>query len=222
MNKRNKVIDILKLIFVMIIFINHSNFYIQPGEKVNTIMHLGFLGVEFFFIISGYLMFYKADNINNTNLGESTLSFIFRKISIFLPYYIVAYIIGFGIAYINAFSLKIIFKDFITSFFAIMQLEMAGFKTYQVLEPTWYLSSMILSMLVLYPLALKFKRNYTLLIAPIIAIMCYGYLSLHIGKLATQSQVCAGGIYSGIFRGLGGISLGCLCYGMANKLKNMI
>lgn len=198
MNKRNKVIDILKLIFVFIIFINHSNTLIQPGEKISTIMHLGFLGVEFFFIVSGYLMLCKADNVDNANLGESTLSFIVRKISIFLPYYVIAWIIGFSISHINNFSLKVILKDFIMSFFAIMQLEMAGFKTYQVLGPTWYLSSMLLSMLLLYPLALKFKRNYTLLIAPIIAIICYGYLSVNIGKLATITQICAGG-YTVVF-----------------------
>lgn len=220
MDKRNQIVDILKLIFVFVIFINHLNSIAIPGEKINLIMHLGFLGVEFFFIVSGYLMFVKVDKSDCLNIGVETVQFIFRKISIFFPYYIIAYIIGFVVLHHSTENtLKMVIKDMILSFYSILQLQMAGFKSYQVLGPTWYLSSMVLCMMVLYPLALKYKKNFITLIAPVIAIVSYGYLSLNIGKLATINYICGGVVYSGILRGLGGISLGCICWGMAKKLK---
>ena len=63
MQSRNKMIDILKIVFVIAIFCCHLNSLSQPKEKVELFMHLGFLGVEFFFIVSGYFMFSKLDKI---------------------------------------------------------------------------------------------------------------------------------------------------------------
>ena len=57
----------------------------------------GRIGVEIFFIVSGYLMTKKA--LNNEegleNIGEETTSYIWRKFKAFFPYVIFPFIISF-------------------------------------------------------------------------------------------------------------------------------
>lgn len=59
MTKRNQIIDIAKLVFCIGILLNHTN-SLNGVNKSNIIMQYGFLGVEFFFVVSGFLMAKKS------------------------------------------------------------------------------------------------------------------------------------------------------------------
>lgn len=156
---RNKIIDLWKLIFVICIFIGHLNNVALVGEKNPIIMRLGFLGVEFFFIVSGFLMFKKIEFANNSSsLNRLTFEFLKRKIEIFFPCYCSVYILGFVVYHIGSeFDFNALIRHFIMSIPCIMQLNMVGMDGYQVLAPTWFLSAMLISMLFLFPL---YKKNF--------------------------------------------------------------
>lgn len=78
-NRRNGFIDLMKLIFCLGIVFNHLNSVSLPAESNTIIMRYGFLGVEFFFIVSGYLMTMKAFNEQQSiDIGNSTWKFLFR------------------------------------------------------------------------------------------------------------------------------------------------
>lgn len=220
MQSRNQMIDILKIVFVIAIFCCHLNSLSQPKEKVELVMHLGFLGVEFFFIVSGYFMFSKLDEIKEDDISNETIKFILRKISIFFPYYIFAYIIGFIVLhYQNKIQLNMLIKDLVMSIPSILQLQVSGIKCYQALTSTWYLSAMILSMCFLFPIAFKLKSIFSKITAPLIAVFIYGYLSLNIGNFATIAPINGGVVYTGLLRGIAGISLGCFCFETARYLR---
>ena len=220
MQSRNQMIDILKIIFVIAIFCCHLNSLSQPKEKVELFMHLGFLGVEFFFIVSGYFMFSKLDRIKEYDISNETIKFILHKISIFFPYYIFAYIIGFIVLhYQNKIQLNMLIKDLVMSIPSILQLQISGIKCYQALTSTWYLSAMILSMCFLFPIVFKLKSTFSKIIAPLIVVFIYGYLSLNIGNLATIDPINGGVVYTGLLRGIAGISLGCSCFEIAKYLR---
>ena len=69
--KRNGFIDIMKLVFCLGVILNHLN-TVSVSFQMNTIvMRYGFLGVEFFFIVSGYLMAKKANGVSLEHMRGS-------------------------------------------------------------------------------------------------------------------------------------------------------
>lgn len=186
-------------------------------------MHLGFLGVEFFFIVSGCLMANTIEKQQHTitDTSKATIDFIIRKINIFFPYYIFSYVIGFIILHVPNFSFHGVIKDVFMSIPNILQLQMAGFNGYQVLPSTWYLSAMLLSMAIIFPLALNLQNIFYKIIAPIVVVFIYGYFSFRVGNLAIISPVGGDIIQAGLLRGIAGISLGCICFKLAKKFSSL-
>lgn len=94
-----------------------------------------------------------------------------------------------------------------------------GYSGYNVNGPTWYISAMMLSMLILYPIACAKKRDFSTIIAPLIVIFLYGYIIRTHGNYSVIEPKEGGFIYYGLLRGLAGISLGCISYQFASKLS---
>ena len=194
----------------------------RAGEEVPLLMCYGFLGVEFFFILSGYLMAQSAAKERLLNVGVATARFIKRKYLTIFPYFIVAWMAGFVVLHSSsAISREIVFADFIKGVPDIMWLYISGIRCYQPIGPTWYLSAMILSMLIQYPLLLRYKESFLRIIAPLISIFCYGYIFCKVGNLAVIGPLEDGFVFCGLIRGLAGIALGCFCYDIAWQLSNM-
>lgn len=102
---------------------------------------------------------------------------------------------------------KQVLKDLIQSIPAFMHLGMAGFPMYQAIDPAWYISAMLLSMFILYPLLLLLRDKFTYIIAPLASIVIYGYLLFRVGNLATINPLEGSFVYTGLLRGIAGISL---------------
>ena len=77
MKNRNIMIDFARLLFCFGIIFLHMN-PIRIQSESSLIMCFGYLGVEFFFIVSGWLMAKKADSIDvsKENIGDATLKFL--------------------------------------------------------------------------------------------------------------------------------------------------
>lgn len=231
--RRNQTIDIARIVFAFMIVLNHLNTIISEYPATNLLItRYGFLGVEFFFIVSGYLMAKKGYKEINSGGGEfvplnaagrATPKFIIKKIGIIFPYYIVSFCFVFVISQIsNGAGAKKIFADLVLSIPEIMQLHMAGYVGYAEWTAAWYLSAMCLSMLILYPLLLRLGDYFTDVIAPVIAVFCYGHILLANNmKFAAIEPLQGDIVFAGMLRGLAGISLGCTCYKLSEKLSNI-
>lgn len=221
--RRNAWIDFIRILFSIGIFLTHLNSLSQPSENVDLIYCFGFLGVEFFFIISGYFMAASANKYTQSeseHVGKATMHFLWKKYNRVFPYYFVAWCIGFTVDHVvGIFSGKQVLKDLIQSIPAFMHLGIAGFPMYQAIDPAWYISAMLLSMFILYPLLLLLREKFTYIIAPLASIGIYGYLLLRVGNLATINPLDGGFVYTGLLRGIAGISLGCVCYEGARLLS---
>jgi len=220
--KRNQIIDIAKLVFCIGVLFNHTSALANGiDDGLPIFVQYGFLGVEFFFIVSGFLMAKKAFADVSDDIGKSTIHFIARKFSIIYPYFFVAWIIAFIVdIYTHSYSLQMICVHLLQSIPFHMQLSMSGIPVYNILGPTWYISAMLTCMFFIYPLVKKFKNIYVYVIAPILVVLSYGYLGQMVGCLATIEPINNGFIHTGLFRGIAGISLGCVCYGICENLKN--
>ena len=83
LKKRNGEIDVLRFVFSIFIVLYHFG----DVFKVD-IARFGFIGVEFFFVVSGVLMARTAKLKK-----EKYVTFISKKIKSFYPYYFVMHIL---------------------------------------------------------------------------------------------------------------------------------
>lgn len=203
--------------FSMMIVIFHAKVLATNGE--NPLFLYGAIGVEFFFITSGYLMTKKALSIKKdcSNIGEETFEYIWKKIKAFFPYVLIAFIISLLVKN-EYYSYKK--NKIINSVWALLFIDMGGIKRPYILEQTWYISAMLISMIILYPLIRRYKRNFIYIVSPLIVIILGGWLSYTYGDLRGPF-LWTGIVYKGILRAFFELALGAIVYEFVNKIKNV-
>ena len=94
---RNGAIDLLRLLFCFGIVIRHA-VYVLP-KNTSFILERGGLCVEFFFIVSGYLMVCSAAHYLNgpsvLSTGMATAKYIKRKVNSLMPNMLIAAVLSF-------------------------------------------------------------------------------------------------------------------------------
>ena len=225
--KRNTFIDCAKLVYAIPIMLVHSNYLAQGVYDWRTtpvIMPSGYVAVEFFFILSGFLMASTAAKYaeSKDKLGSEAASFVWTKVKIILPFYLVAWVLSFMVKHMSEqLSARMMLKNAVYSFFAFFRVDMGGFIGYDPIGSGWYISAMLMIMLLIYPL-LRCKRNvFVWSIAPLLTLFIYGYISQTRGNISAAS-VWIGLTYVGILRAIAGLSLGCTCHAITQKIKTVM
>ena len=85
--------------------------------------------------------------------------------------------------------------------------------------PTWYISSMLLNMLILYPLIRKLKDNFWLIAIPVFLFLG-GYFFQTYGTLSNLED-WNGIVLNGTLRGTYTLLAGCICYKIALGLRKI-
>lgn len=174
--------EFLRFIFALVILFHHA--YASNGS---VIMRGGYLGVEFFFILSGFFLA-KHCKENNTkalsldNLLIDNLIYLKRRIFAVYPYFIIASIISF-IFYINYLN----FQD--TDFFYFIRLclndlyfpQSFGIAIWSLTGVEWFISSFLTVIFILLPICSVFYKLYIYYFAPIFFIFIVGYISVSYG-----------------------------------------
>lgn len=216
--KHNGVISFWKFMFCLMIVVFHGKLFAKNME--GTVLIGGSIGTEFFFIVSGYLMTksaLKKKSDSDESLGKETFKYMWRKYKNFIPYTLVTGIIGLIIfnMYVDISPIKNI-----SSIFEILLIRMNGIRCLCVNIPTWYISSMLLCMLILYPLIRKYKESYIYIIAPLIVLFGVGYMIQNYGHLRGPGT-WMGLTFKGNLRALSELALGSIVYILAEKIKNI-
>lgn len=217
MKKRNSGIDFMRIVFVFIILIYHGR---QFTSTDNALFKGGAVFVEFFFIVSGYLMAsnaFKRGQVPSDKLGNESLSFIKHKLSGIYPTYAVAFAITFITKAIVSRFTK---TKFINMLYAIIPefllIQTAGYQDEGIISSGWYLSAMLLAMIVIYPLLRNKYSIFTNIIAPVIVIFGGGIMYRQFSTFTIVRQYY-GFIQAGFLRALIFISLGCICFEFNNR-----
>ena len=166
--KRNGELDFFKLLFCIVVISFHSGYFIQSE---NGYFKGGSIAVDFFFVVSGVMMARNAaQKAYEENLGIDTFEFIKKKILRFMPDIYVAWVIAFVVKHWHFVSWKQVVKDLFASIWELLFLTNTGIvgyspndASYLSNDATWYISAMILSMLLLWPLLRKYKENFSIL-----------------------------------------------------------
>lgn len=229
-SQRNGKIELLRFIFCMAVLLFHCEKYVLGEPSLEKGYHLslfchGSMGVEFFFLVSGFLM---AKSISKKirmqtelqeTLAKESLGFLKRKITSIFPMHVMTFILAF-IAYILANHMnymEVMGKavESIPSFFLI---QMSGINLCSPNHITWYISCMLIAMAVLYPLCRKYYEFFTHYLAPLIAVLILGACIATTGRITGVSEwtvVC----YKSVLRAVSEIALGTTGFEIAQYIS---
>lgn len=181
-NRRNGAIEFWRFIFAALIVMRHTMFLPSYLTGQYHWVNGQSIGVEFFFIVSGFLMARSALNYEG-NTGIATGKFILRKWLAILPAYLFAHLAS-ALLYLifQPDEFSGVFSD---SLFQVLMLQITGLVDINswLVESSWYLSAMLLAMLVLFPMLHAKRQLFLNVIVPCVTIyfmqekcLKYGYL----------------------------------------------
>lgn len=206
MKAQNHAINFLKLFFLAVIVLHHS------GIALPVTIYRGYIGVEFFFIVSGYFL-YKT---------------YIKKASMTLPVYAQKRFSKLYPHYLFSFAAMAIFynithteydKSFLAVSSEILMLQNTGiFTNGGINYPCWYLSVLMFASLLVY----GFFRISNKPVRIIFSIVCisatYSYIFATRLRLETFSTVSI--FYLPFWRGVAGILLGALACEIQKALSD--
>ena len=213
---RNGKVDLFKFIFSLVVIIYHFG---NAVKFDNELFNKGYIGVEFFFIVSGFLFAKSLAKIpyNKETLPTDSAKFMWRKYKSFLPYHFFTFICTFITATIisqwNISNIAFELANSIPDFFMI---QINGVSKMSLLGHEWYISAMLIAMFVLTPVVIKFRNIFLKYIAPALAFFILALLFHSYGNLNAVGAWI--GIFnSGFLRALAEISLGCVCFAVSES-----
>lgn len=211
---RNGKIEFLRFLFSIIIVLHHSRYVFGDA---NCLFLGGSFGVEFFFLVSGYLMMATLEKISarkesTHQLGQETLGFLWKKAKSLFPDLLIAWVIA--LLFTSYAKNMSVFKTAalaVDSFYEVTLLKMSGLPADTVNGVTWYVSSMLLCMAVLYPLIRKFPDMMKHIGLPLVVVLSLGYLAGEYGEPRNPTK-WIGFTTKGNLRALGELALGAISY----------
>ena len=180
--KRDGKIEFFRFIFCMAVILFHYDLLFPLNTEKFGLPFLtsGRLGVEFFFLLSGYFLAAYAYKINYSyeSLSRTTVLYTARKLSSIIPFHLFLFTLSFVVKSIIQSP-----KSFVDWFNWVLKSIPGFFLTIgtgvpeiAVLKDEWYISKMLLMCLILLPLLLRFRKTFARIVAPVIAIGLIGYM----------------------------------------------
>ena len=201
MQRKINSIEAFRFFFMMMICVWHY--------RSTDIMANGYIAVEFFFILSGVLLFFSVNKKNAIGTFDYTL----KKIMRFAPDCLIVIIY----AYLRHMILPVLFckKDLdLTWLLQILPeclfLQNIGIYTGGVNYPMWYVSVLLCGGALIYAIIRFNKKSAISIILPLTVLLGYTYIFNMDRRGRIDSFETYDGIYMPMLRGVCGMSLGVL------------
>ena len=222
--RRNGTIDLMRFVFCMEVILYH----IAKRVPLPTYGHFNFflngkIGVEFFFLVSGFLMAASASRAGSPSIAGGTGRFMLRKVMAIFPSHCIVFVLALGslllyLAKDVPGALKIIWNSMPSFFF----IQKTGIPVHRVIRPEWYIEAMLWMMLVIYPLILRFRESFTRIACPVLCVFLIGYMtyaSTHLG--GTERYLFGNTIPKVYVRAFAELCGGAFCFEVAQMLKRL-
>lgn len=211
---KNYQIEFWRYFFTCVICMLHFEAgYFTDGSQ--PVFKCGYLGVEFFFILSGFFLMKHLERQE-----ESAVKYTFKRIQRLYPNLVLAWVLLIcNIAVIKHYNFKDILREVKLHVWEYLLMNITGI-TWDILNgPTWYLSALIIAGYFVYWLA-KWNRNVFLgFIAPLTIVLVY-FWYIPMGEGLDYHLQMGRIFFAGIERAFGGLCIGCITYKLSEYLKN--
>lgn len=222
---RNGKIEFMRFVFCISIMLHHIGLTLasQAQESGGDIKFFtnGALGVEFFFVVSGYLMANSAFKTQNNGLalGKDTGRFMGRKLWGVFPWFFVTYMASFiGLVIIERYGVRSAADTFINALPNLFLIQKSGVFVKDIMGVSWYIGDMLLAMLIIYPFLKKRYDVVSRIAAPVISLLLVGYLCKVDGKL-TDIKAWMGFTNKTLLRAIAEILLGVFIFELIRHFK---
>lgn len=218
MSKNNSV-NFWRFVFTMSIVVFH---FADDYKQFNTYFHCNVgwrLAVEFFFVVSGFLLAYKCEN-SDLSAWEYTK----HRYKRFFPAYFLMTVV---MTIFWVIEQKMNFNDTcvyilnLSDDIVLMQGTALNYVNNN--GPAWYISSLIICGYFIFYLLRKHKETFSHFVAPLICLVAYSYINKDLGSLrgniANFSQTL--GISIAVIRGFGGMCAGVVSYELFKRIKKI-
>lgn len=207
--KRNAEIELFRFFSAVAVVLFHL--HICSG---------GLLAVDFFFILSGALMTRSVVFSKKAGQEVKLTPFLWKKLKSFYPELLAAVIIGMSAAFLKDDFSSYLHRCYYSLMNEVLLLRMTALSS----DPTmggcpqsWYLSSMMVGMVLVFPIVKYLRQPVVMLVA---GFLVSGYLVQRAGGLQESSYCDWYGItYSGNIRAVGDLLLGSASLYAAEYLK---
>ncbi|MCR4695156.1 MAG: acyltransferase family protein [Pseudobutyrivibrio sp.] len=220
----------LRFLFALAILFFHIHKRFAVGGNVsigNTgiyVFNHGYIGVEFFFLVSGYLLAagaYAKREIPTTLIGTENAKMMWKKVKNIFPYHLFAMIITIAV---NAYFLKETAKErfyyVLDSWASVLFLQVFGFDSTWVNKLTWYLDVWLMVTFIFYYFLRKHYDTFAKIVCPLLALFVLGFLAHQYGSLADIDEWSAL-FYKCFLRGMSEMALGCSAYSITRALNKV-
>lgn len=220
---RNGKIELLRFVFCLCVLFYHINNDMWDGEKmladgISFFSH-GRTGVEFFFLVSGFLTAKSAAKLsgvsNRPRIGTATYDFMLKKINgVFIPHIILCALM-FVLLVANE---KMTWNKLFEKLSSLLFLQTTGISDNYFLAVEWYLGAMLFALIIVYPLLVKNFDFTSKVVAPVGSSLLIGYLLSKYNQLPSSLEPDPFFTPSNL-RGLAVILLGIFCYVISEEIR---
>ena len=199
-------IDLLRVIFAIIIVVYHIH-------SINPYFSRGYLGVEFFFFVSGFLL------IRNYNANQSTTNLLFHMLKKLLPIILVVQMLTlcFDLCYFNydfQSGLHLFYCAIGDSFGLYLISPYSGFNL-----TMWFVSAYFISIMVMHVIIRKLGEDPAKIVSLLIGVIALGYVMATHGVLnvwwTDDYKLCL------LLRGIGDVGLGVFSFALVDRIRSV-
>lgn len=204
-------IYIWRIVFTVLIMVMHfNNMYSKIYENPH-VTDGWYIAVEFFFIVSGYLLMARAENRGKS---ESALQYTAKRYQRLYPEYLFALLVPWVLNICSGGrSIKESILVLMGNWEEVFMLQCIGLNKFPFMSnATWYISVMLIAGFLIYHCVTRYRESYIKFILPLLLVVIYSYLYRRNVDLDHWIYTENVWLNEGVLRGLLDMNIGVVVY----------
>lgn len=220
--KKNNSIYVWRIVFTILIMVMHFNNMYSEVYKNPYVTSGWYIAVEFFFIVSGFLLMVRVDD--RKSIGETAIQYTISRYKKLYPEYLFALLVSWGVtSYLTKHGLKLSILTLLGNWEELFLLQCIGLNRFPFMSNvTWYISVMIIAGFIIYYFVTNHRKIYTQFLLLMSIVVIYSYLYRNNGGLDYWIETENLWLNEGVFRGIMDMNIGVAIYSIykqAEKIK---